>query len=279
MSRGVVYMGLAVFFFSLMNLGVKLLPGIPVFELILFRSSIAALIAYSALRAQGIPARGKRVDLLLLRGGFGFAALVLFFLTLQELPLASAVTIQYLNPLFVAILGIFLLGERMSPLQWLWFFLSTAGIVMIKGFDYRVSILLLAVGVLSALFSGLAYTMVRKLKDSDHPLVVTLYFPLVTIPLSGAATAFNWVPPAGYDWLIILGMGITAQLGQLFMTKSLHLEKANIVISMHYTGIIYGLLFGYFLFGEVYSWQSLCGILLVLTGIAFNIFLPQKKAG
>lgn len=270
-------MALAVFFFSLMNLGVKLLPDIPVFELVFFRSSIAATLALTALLVQGISPIGKRIDLLVVRGMFGFVALVTFFITLQELPLASAVTIQYLSPLFVAVLSVFLLKERMAPQQWGWFILSTVGVAMIKGFDFRVSIWLLGLGILSAFFSGLAYTTVRKLRETDHPLVVTFYFPLVTIPFAGGISAFDWHMPIGMDWLIILGMGVTAQLGQYFMTMSLHMEKANIVASIKYTGVIYSLVYGYFLFAETYNWQSLLGIILVVSGIAFNLFLPKSQ--
>jgi drug/metabolite transporter (DMT)-like permease len=84
------------------------------------------------------------------------------------------------------------------------------------------------------------------------------------------------VPPQGLQWLIILGLGITAQLGQYFMTKSLHLEKANIVAIVKYTGILYSLVFGFLIFQETYTWQSFLGIVMILSGIAFNLLLPAK---
>lgn len=270
-------MALAVFFFSLMNLGVKYLGHLPVFELVLFRSLVAAGIAYVTLRVKGISPWGNRKDLLILRGLIGFCALATFFVTLQNMPLASAVTIQYLSPLFVAVLSIFLLGEPMSPLQWVWFLLATVGVVMIKGFDARVSVWYLGLGVFSAMCSGFAYNMVRKLRAYDHPLVVTFYFPLVTLPLSAGVTLYDWVAPVGWEWLALLGTGVMAQMGQLFMTMSLHLEKANIVASVKYLGILYGLIYGYWLFDESYSWGSLAGIVLILSGIGFNILLPSKK--
>src|SRR5690606_2025282 len=108
----------------------------------------------------------------ILRGVFGVTALTLFFYTLQKLPLGSAITIQYLSPIFTAFFAIFMLGEKMYKIQWLFFGISFAGIAVIKGFDPNISLPLFLMGLGSAIFAGLAYNCVRKVKDTDHPLVV-----------------------------------------------------------------------------------------------------------
>ena len=281
-------MGLAVIAFSIMSLAVKFLPaGFPVFELVFFRSLVAVVIAYTTLKINKIHPWGKRKDLLILRSLFGFGGLTLFFLTVQNMPLATALIVQYLSPIFAAFVGIFLLKERMRPIQWLWFSMAFAGVIVIKGVDDRVSMLYLLLGVLGAVFSSLAYTTVRYLKDSDDPLVVVFYFPLVTLPIAGAITFFpspdaigswqlsNWVMPTGIEWLWLMMMGVFAQIGQILMTKSLHLEKANIVSSMIYIGIVFGIGYGYFFFGEHYDWNALAGIGLVLAGVVLNVFTKK----
>jgi drug/metabolite transporter (DMT)-like permease len=277
MTRAVWYMALAVLFFSVMNLGVKYLDRLPVMEVVFFRAIVSALLAYASLRVAGHKPWGPRMELLVLRGVLGFIAMSAFFVTLQEMPLASAVTIQYLSPFFVAVLSIFLLGEPMSPLQWLWFILAMAGVVCIKGFDAQVSLWYLALGIFSALFSGLAYSTVRKLKDYHHPFVVTFYFHLISLLLSIVPASLSFEMPQGHEWWVLLATGIFAQLGQLFMTLSFHLEKANIVASMNYIGILYGLIYGYFFFHETLTWGSLGGILLILFSVCMNVFLPSKK--
>jgi drug/metabolite transporter (DMT)-like permease len=279
MSRGVWYMALAVLFFSVMNLGVKFLDHLPVMEVVCFRAAISLVLAYGSLWYAGHKPWGPRMDLLLLRGLLGFVAMSTFFVTLQEMPLASAVTIQYLSPFFVAVLSIFLLGEPMAPLQWVWFILAMTGVVLIKGFSTEVTLWYLALGIFSALFSGLAYSTVRKLKDYHHPLVVTFYFHLVSLLLSIVPATLQFQMPVGIDWWVILATGVFAQLGQLFMTLSLHLEKANIVASMKYVGILYGLVYGYFFFDETYNWGSLGGILLILFAVGMNVFWPSGVRG
>jgi drug/metabolite transporter (DMT)-like permease len=287
MKKGVALMGLSVFFFAIMNVAVKKVGHLPTFELVFFRSAIAAIIAFATLKIKRIPPWGKRKDLLILRGLFGFFALSMFFATVQNMPLAPALVIQYISPIFVAIFGIFILKEPMRPIQWLWFAIAFAGVAMIKGFGEGVSLFYLCVGILSAMFSGMAYTTVRFLKDTDPADVVVFYFPLVTLPISAIITCFYWETPQGIDWFWLLMTGVFAQLGQVFMTRSLHLEKANIVSSMAYLGIVFGLGFGYFMFDEALTVMAFVGIALVLFGVLMNVFFkgpedvqaPLEKAG
>jgi drug/metabolite transporter (DMT)-like permease len=287
MNKGVAYMGLAVVFFAVMNVAIKYVAHLPTFELVFFRALIAASIAYATLRVKGIPAWGNRKGLLILRGVFGFGALSMFIATLQNMPMATALVIQYMSPVFVAILGIFFLKEAMRPLQWLWLAMAFAGVVMIKGFDPRVSITYLVIALVSCVLSAFAYTTVRSLKDTDHPLVVVFYFPLVTLPVSGLLMWYQWRETSVTEWLWehhtladwgwIVVMGVFAQLGQIFMTLSLHLEKANVVSSMSYLGMIFGLGFGYFLFGESYGIWAAAGIFLVLAGVLLNVLVREKS--
>jgi drug/metabolite transporter (DMT)-like permease len=267
--------------FSFMQLCVKFLNHLPTHELILFRSVISLVLSLGYLLPKGINPLGNNRKFLLLRGIFGVTALSLFFITLQNIPLASAVTIQYLSPIFTAIIAIFLLGERMKKVQWLFFLLAFVGVAMLKGFDERVSVFYLVLGLISAFFAGAAYNCIRMVKDTDHPLVVVLYFPMVATPIMLVLSYFNWVSPIGWDWAIILLLGVFTQVGQVFMTKALQAEKANVVASLKYLGSIYALIFGYFIFDEAYDFVSILGILLILLGVLLNVGMKhwsKKKA-
>lgn len=261
--------------FSLMQLCVKFLGRLPTHELILFRSVISLVLSLSFLLHKGIHPLGNNRKFLLLRGVFGVTALSLFFITLQKIPLASAVTIQYLSPIFTAVIAIFVLGEKMKRVQWLFFLLAFAGVAMLKGFDERVSLFYLGLGLLSSFFAGAAYNCIRLVKDTDHPLVVVLYFPMVATPIMLVLSYFKWVMPIGWEWGLILLLGIFTQIGQLFMTKALLAEKANLVASLKYLGSIYALAYGYFIFDETYGLLSLLGIFLILLGVVLNVFYKR----
>jgi drug/metabolite transporter (DMT)-like permease len=255
---------ISTFAFSLMQLCVKFLPHLPTHELILFRSMVSLVLSLGFLVPRRISPWGNNRKLLVLRGVFGMLALSLFFVTLQELPLASAVTIQYLSPIFTSIFAIFLLKERMRPRKWLFIAIAFAGVVVLKGFDDRVSTTYFLLGILSALFAGGAYNCIRLLRGVDHPVVVVFYFPLIATPVMAVLSFYNWVMPQDMDWVWLLLLGIFTQVGQVYMTKALQAENANIVTSMKYLGAVYALLYGYFLFDETYGLLSLIGIGMVL---------------
>ncbi|MCS5489236.1 DMT family transporter [Algoriphagus limi] len=268
---GVQSMLLAGIFFALMNVSVKFIPHIPAIEIILFRSLFSLIFSFIVLRKQHVPVFGNNKLLLIIRGIVGSIGLISFFYTLQKIPLASAVTIQYLSPIFTTILGIFIVKEKVKPIQFIYFGLSFVGVLVIQGFDPRVNLLYASIGIVSALFSGMAYNVIRKLKTSEHPLVIIFYFPLVTMPIATIFSYFSWVQPEGVDWLLLLWIGICTQAAQYFMTVAYQKSNVSKVSSLSYLGIVYALVFGFILFGETFELASYLGMGLVLLGILLNL--------
>ncbi len=270
-------MFLATFFFAIMNASVKWLGHLPAIEIAFLRSVVSLGLAFVFLRYSGISLPGNNSWALVLRGFFGSGSLVLYFITLQHMPLASAVTLQYLSPIFTAIMGIYLVRESVKPLQWLFFAISFAGVLMVQGFDARVEPLYVAVGIGSSIFAALAYNMIRQLKLSEHPLIITFYFPLVSVPVTAILLgAGDWVMPQGSDWLVILVVGLTAQIAQYFMTRSYQSDELSKVVSLKYVGIVYALVFGYFLFGETFTLAAHIGMIVVLLGVLLNIWYRRE---
>jgi drug/metabolite transporter (DMT)-like permease len=169
-------------------------------------------------------------------------------------------------------LGIFIVKEKVRAKQFLYFGVSFAGVVIIQGFDPRITFLDLSIGLISALAMGLAYNIIRKIKNSEHPLVIMFYFPFITIPIAALISYFVWVVPEGWDWGILLAVGLLTQFAQYFMTLAYQNANLSKVASLSYIGIIYALSFGFLIFGETYSLMVFFGMALVLIGVAMNIF-------
>lgn len=271
MSKGVRFMLISVAGFAFMQLCVKFLKHLPTTELVLFRSFVSVILSGAMIWREGISPFGNNKKVLFFRGLFGTIALSLYFYTLQNLPISTAAVLQYLSPIFTALFGIWLLKEPMKPIRWVFFMISIAGVLVVKKFNSELSYIYLGAGLLSAIFAGLAYNCIRILRNTDKPVVIVLYFPLVAIPIMSILSYSNWVWPEGIDWTFIVLMGIFTQIGQIYMTKALHVEKANIVTSIKYTGIFYALAFDFFIFGIEYNWMVFVGIGLVLTGVVLNV--------
>lgn len=268
---------LSTFLFACMNVLVKFVSHIPAVEVVFFRSIISLVMSYVILRAQRVSVWGNNKPLLLARGASGAVGLILYFMLIQQIPLATAVTLQFLAPIVTAILAMLLLAEKVRGWQWFFFLLSFGGILLVNGFDTRVSGLHLLMGILAALGAGMAYTIIRKLKKSEHPLVIVMYFPLVTVPLTGLYSAFHWQMPQGIEWLTLLGIGVLTQFAQYFLTKSFQEDEINKVASLKYLNIFYALVFGYVFFEETFNIYTYLGMSLVVAGVILNIWYKQQK--
>ena len=277
LNTAVKYMLISSFAFSLMQVCVKLLEGFPVTELILFRSIVSLVISLFMVWKVGISPLGNSRKFLVLRGLFGVIALSMFFYTLQKMPIATAITIQYLSPIFTSLFAIWILKEPMKKRQWLFFAISFTGILVMKGMNDDIKTSYLIIGVLASIFAGLAYNMIRKVKDTDHPVVVVLYFPLIAIPVMTVFSLYNWKTPIGVEWLILLAMGIFTQIAQVYMTKAWQSESASKVASLKYVGIVFALFFDLALFNIIPPVTTIAGIGLVLLGVVLSVRFKAAK--
>lgn len=276
-SRGVVFMAFAVFLFSSMTALVKLVPEIPALQIIFFRSLISLVASWGMLSLQHVSPLGTHRGLLLGRGIAGAVALSLYYETLQHIPLATATTLQFTAPIFTALIGIYFVKEKIWPLQWVFFGIAFAGVLLVESTDERVPPLYAAMGITAVMFSGLAHNFIRKLNTREHPLVIIFYFPLITTPLSGLYCLHYWVMPQGWQWAILIGIGILTQMAQFFMTKAIQIEELSRIAIIRYSGMMYALFYGYFLFGETFNAITYAGMFLALAGILANLWYKRRQ--
>jgi drug/metabolite transporter (DMT)-like permease len=276
-TEGVRSMFFSTLAFSLANVFVKQVSHLPAMEVVFFRCVLGVAFCYYGLRRAGASVAGNNHRILALRGIFGTTALYFFFVTLQNIPLASAMTIQYLSPIFTSVIAIFLLREPVKWMQWVFYAISFGGVLFIERFDTRVSLVFLTMGIVSAFCSGMAYNLVRSLREREHPLTVVLHFQLIGMIAGFFFTLFDWKTPHGADWIYLLLIGIFSQLGQIFLTNALQKEKAASVAIINYSGLIYGLLIGWLVFGEQQEPASLFGMLLVVAGVILSLFYGKRQ--
>lgn len=257
----------------------------PAHELVLARSIVSFAISLFIIKRRNIPVLGVNKKWLLIRGLAGTIALTMFFYTIHNLPIALATIIQYLAPIFTVILAMVLLKEKVKTLQWFFIILSFSGVGLIaidkfvnsgSGIE-EINFFYIGVGMVSAVFSGLAYTAVIKLKKTDQPITIVLYFPMVAIPLMTILCFWKFTWPQGIEWIILLVIGIFTQFAQIMLTKALHLGSAATITPFQYLGAIYMFLIGYFVFDERLSLIVNIGIAIILSGVFMNAIIKGRK--
>jgi len=254
-----------------MNVCVKMVAHLPVHEVILARSLVSFLACVLPLWRLGIHPLGNNRFYLLLRGIAGFGSLSLYFYTLQRIPLATAVTLQYLAPLFTAVMSWRFLGENISPMRWGSFFISLTGVALATNFDPHTPPLFAFLGVASALLAAIAYYSISQAKASEHPLVIVLYFPLVAIPVTTLLCLWEFRWPVGSDWLWLLLTGIFTQAAQVLMTRGYMEEYIGKAAGLKYSGVLFALLWGWLFFGDHYEGGRLWGLMVLLAGTAGHV--------
>ena len=268
----------ATLLFSVMQVFVKQLDYIPFYELIFLRALISLVLCLGTIKFKKLHLFGNNKKMLLLRGIFGTASLTCFFYALQHVPLGSTVTIVNIKPFLILIVASLVLKEHFKWQQALFFIISFIGILIIKGFDQRITSLGLAAILGAAFFASIAHTIVRFLRTSDKPVVILFYFTLVTLPFVTPFTISNWVTPIGLDWIKAISLGLITHFAQLFLTKAYQSEKVANVSNFYYLGIVFAIAFGYFFFDEKYTWQTTTGILVILLGIILNLWFVKKTS-
>lgn len=283
--------------FSLMTVCVKGLQGrIPLAEVVLARAVVSVVLTWWMLRRARVDPWGRRRGLLLLRGLIGSAGLFCVYAAVMRLPLAAATVLQYLHPTFSALLAWLLLGERLGRRLLLAIAVGWLGVlVMARPTALPVSLppalslgdplaggspLALdgvAIAVIGALLSALAYVTVRALARSEHPLVIVLYFPLVAIPLSLPPTLLDPVLPTPGELLWLAGVGLFTQIGQIALTHGLARLPAARATALSYIQVAFAALWGWWLFGETLDgWTSLgAGLIFAATLLSLR---PSGRA-
>ncbi len=263
--------------FACMNSIVKHLTHISAFQIVFFRSLGTLLITLTLILKNRIPFLGNNKKLLVLRGLVGVTSMTFFFMSVKYLPIATAVSLRYIAPIFAAIFAVFLLKESIKPIQWLFFAMAFGGVVILKGFDNQVSVTGLILVFISAIFSGLVYVLLSKIGNTEHPLVVVNYFMVISVIIGGILSIRTWVNPIGIEWGMLFGLGVFGYFGQLFMTKAFQtVSSASQIAPLKYLETIFTLLFGIFIFSEVYTFLSILGIVLIITGLILNAKFKAK---
>ena len=278
---GALWMLVAGFLFGCMGVFVKL--GAEYFsniELVFYRSLIGLIIMYAILRQRSGTMATAQWKGHLWRGISGSIALLLFFYCITVLPLATAVTLNYTSPLFLAMLMVLVVKEHFHAPLTIAITLGFIGMILLLHPTFERNQLIPGLlGLISGFFAGVAMLNVRELSRSGEPeWRIVFYFSLIATLISGVAMLFDTAHSiTAHSLLILLALGSTATLAQLALTRAYSTGKTLVASSLSYSAVVFATLFGLLLWQETLSLSSWAGIaLIVASGVASLKFAPQQ---
>ena len=289
-----LWMLFASFAFAAMGAGVKLASEFyTTSELLFYRGLIGTVILLAIVRQQGGTFRTPFPKAHLWRSAVGVTSLWLWFFAISKLPLATAMTLNYMAPIWIAA-WMFLLGwwTKTKHAEW--------PLVLAVGASFFGVTLVLQpaiasnqwlgglAGVCSSVISAMAYMQVRKLGQMGEPEYrVVFYFSLTTalagmmgvIGGDGAESGFPFHGHTLYGSLLLLGIGGAALMAQMAMTRAYRVGKVLVVANLQYTGIVFSSLWGLLLWGDRFDWHVWLGIGVILaSGIAATFYNTRSTA-
>jgi len=265
--------------FSLMAACVKEVSGlgIPVLEIVAARSIVSAIISYADIQRKSIPMWGHNKVLLIARGTVGSFALMFVYYAVTTLPLAEATLLQYLHPVFTAILALFFLKETIQRSTIACIVISLLGLIIIiqpnlqidSGVQYPW--LSIGAGVLGAFGSAVAYVIIKKLTKTDDSSVIIFYFPMAAFPISMIMLGSDFVVPSLAATGLLILVGVFTQVGQVGLTKALHCADANKATAYAYVQVLFSVFIGWAYFSEIPVVTTIMGGGLIMVGALINV--------
>ncbi len=230
--------------------------AIPSGETVFVRGIISMIVlVFIAWRVEGLHLlKTSNLKSHALRSLSGTASMFCWFTALTLIPLADFTAINFTAPMFLTVLAMVFLGERIHRYRWTALGVGFLGVLIMVGPHLSFSSSSLGVGLAlaAAVSSALAMMFLRSMSGSggEHAITITFYFAL-TSTVCGAVTAFwGWPMPTGRQWLFIVLIGLFGVLGQLLMTLSYRYAEASTIAPLDYTNLLFAVLLGYFFFGE-----------------------------
>ncbi len=251
-------------------------------ELVFYRSIVGLATLGVLARMRGWPMATAHWRLHLWRGLAGVVSLGLYFHCIGRLPLATAVTLNYTSPLFLALLTTLLLHEHFrGPLAGA-LVISFGGVVLLLEPTLREDQMLDGLlGLASGALAAVAYLNVKQLGATGEPSWrVVFYFTLLSTVCAGLWMLVAGASPVTMDnaW-ILLGLGATATVGQFTMTKAYHSGHTLVAGALSYSTVVFSTLLGLAIWREIPATVGWLGIALIVTGGVLSLRAGRSESG
>lgn len=255
-------------------LGAAVPPGQVVFCRGLISLAVIAVVAWRVEGLHLLVTRNWRAHAL--RSVSGSLSMFCWFISLTLIPLAQMTTISFTIPLFLTILALVFLRERIHAYRWNALAVGFAGVLIIVSPDVMSpsgSLLGVGVALTAAVLAAFAQMFVRRMSSHEHALTITFYFFVTSTTLAAATLLLQpWPMPTAQQWLLLAMTGAFGVVGQLTMTYSFRYAEASLLAPLDYVSMLFAVGIGYTVFGELPGVSIWIGAPLVIAAGAIIIW-------
>lgn len=273
--KGAFLMLMAMFVFSAVDTLAKLLTAdFHPFQIVWTRQLglLACVIILFAVKGRAL-FKTHHLNLQLIRGFIAICSAILFVMAIRYVPLSEAITVTFIAPFVVTVASALLLGERVGVYRWSAVFIGFVGtlIVLRPGFNSFHPALLLA--LVAAIFFAFRQIISRHIGSQDSTFTTIAYtacvgFVLLSVPLP---FIFQW-PQTTEQLMMMAAMAILAAGGEILVIRSLEIALAVTVAPLHYTILVWGSLYSYFVFGHIADFWVWFGAIIIIASGLFTVY-------
>jgi drug/metabolite transporter (DMT)-like permease len=278
--RAALWMSGAVFSFSFMAVAVReLLRHMEVFEILFLRTLVTLLLVLAALPRTGIaPLRTRRFWSHFWRAMMHLGGQVCWIYAIAALTLATVFAIEFTMPVWVALLALLVLGERLNQGRIVMLILGLTGIAIIlrpgAGTFHPAALVM----VLGSMFYAGNMIMTKRLSSTDAPISVLFWMSVVQIPPTLATSLPRWVTPqlADLPWALVIGGG--SFIAHYSLTRAMKLGDATLVVPIDFMRLPLIALIGALMYAEPLEAATFLGAAVIFTGTYYSVARETRRA-
>ena len=277
---GILYMTGATFMFALMAaIGKWQLETYPVGEVIFIRSAVSLVACGLFILPQtGLGVfRTTRLGDHVVRGASQATSQTLILIAFMLMPLAGAVAISFSAPLFATIMSAILLKEAVGPYRWAALAVGFLGVLLVTNPGADTFNLGAAFALANAVLYASVTVAVRRMTRTESAHTLTMYQMVFLTFFTAFLLPFGFVVPTPVDAALMVAAGLTSAVGQYWWTKALHFAPTSAVTPLSYLSLVWAVILGYLVWGDVPHAGLLVGSAVVVASGLFLVFGETRK--
>ena len=268
---------LSVIFFVLMDVLIKKLSSdFDTFHIVFFRCFFGLLPVLAMVVLTRAPLKTYKINLHLLRAVFACLAMFSFFKAFGILPLADVSSISFASIIFITILAIFILDEKVGIRRWIAIFFGFIGVLIVFRPGTSLFSYFSILPLLGAIALSFAVIIMKKLLSYDLPPTCSFYLHFFVALIYSPFVLFNWQQPSLNLWIMLIGMGFCGGIAQILLTNAYKLSTVNLLQPFDYTTIIWAITFGLIFFNDYPDRYVIIGSIVIAISTYYIIYREAK---